>query len=266
MKPLFSKYFGLVYNLLSVLLSWGILLLLRRVLLDSSVTAMVSPSAGSANGPAVAVIVLAVLLEMVAITLKVRQTRYALFLEAKGKAGLPAPYVPEDTSDFPFLVKLMTLCARGLFSGMIGVSLGALAGSPAAGGVLGLALIVKDIVFFNAVTRDLDKPMETLVPAWQRRLANLLLTVVGLTGLMVGWIAFMSVMGPHLATCRHWTGFGDWFISALLLVIFYFVLAFPARIGFHLEEMTLADTPEESRALQRSMLVSMLLTILPWLV
>jgi hypothetical protein len=67
-------------------------------------------------------------------------------------------------------------------------------------------------------------------------------------------------------TISNWQGFGELLISFFALSFFYFLLVFPIRFAYQLEEIEFTDTKKEERQLLLYYLFAVFLAVIPWLI
>lgn len=262
---IYKKYFGQVYNISAALFSWIFYFFLRDTLVSSAKVVIFYPDEIRIDILSSILILAAVFTELIGIGIKIRRIRH-IKAHPEDYGDFYAPSSNSYISDFNFLHFIFLFASRLMLSILLGNVVMALLGLYDFWVLGALALVIKDILFFWIGTRNLNKPIEKRISEPVSILANVLLVFSGFIFLSVGWEAFSERFNEVLCTITNWQGIVDFIIGFILMVFFYFLLFYPTRMGYQIEEIEFTDSKEEERKLLLFYLGSILFAVIPWLI
>jgi hypothetical protein len=262
---LFRKHFGLFYSLGMAVFSWIFYFFLKGRLVSSARNILFSSDQIQTDILSSLFIASAVILEMIAFFIKVRRIRYI-----KGNREEFGNFYKiekkEYDSNFTILYVLILigtrLCLKGvvifLFFTLIGLtnfsSMGAI-----------IFIIIEFIMImtgFKLITKGSKKTFSKKADL----LSNIFLFFSGFVYMSLAWESLGQRAGEIGGTISNWQGFGELLISFFALSFFYFLLVFPIRFAYQLEEIEFTDTKKEERQLLLYYLFAVFLAVIPWLI
>ncbi len=264
---LFKKYRGMLYNLIFIAYSWIYGFFLKNVLVTGFTRRIFAPQAGEGDPFLLGAIVFAQLAEIAGMILIVRRMRYI----KSHAAEFPGIINPKGVAFEPegFILLMFAIFVSRIFLSMyIGIMAGLTFSGDnrlyqAAGAFVVLA---KDIVLFSVLVKSFDKPVKNRPKPVAGFISATLMTLAGLVNASVGYDNYIERARNVLCTFSHWTGFGNFLLSLIVIFLFVVVLLIPTRIGYYFEEIEFADTAEDYRRLGVSFAVTLVLSAVPWLV
>ncbi len=264
-NEIYNRNFGLIYNIAAGVFSWIFYFFLQDQLVSSAKVVIFFPDETKADLLTAAFIILAIIFEMMGISLKAGRIRHILtspeeYSEFYNKSE------KTYTSDLIFLHFLTIFATRIMLSALIGYILFALLGYMNLAVFGSLLFIAKDIIFLKVVTTDIGKPKKQESAKGFNLVSNILLMFSGFVFLSIVWDAFGQRFNETLCTLTNWQGFGDFTLGIILLTFFYFLFFHPTRIAFIFEEIEFVNSKKEERRMMFNYFLSILFAIAPWLI
>jgi hypothetical protein len=262
-KKLSNKHFGFVYTLGAGIFSWIFYFFLKGQLVSSAKTAIFTPEEIQADIFGSVLIGLAVILEIIGTGLKIRRIRHI-----KTHPELYGEYYRNSggyASDIIFFHFIALFCTRIILSALIGYIFISLLGFEELAVIGSIAFIIKDILLFFPGTKKIGKPLNKGISKGTNMFSNSILVFSGFICMSVGWEAYGQRISEIAGTLSNWQGFGEFIVSIIGLLFFYFLLVYPTRIAYQIEEIEFVDTKKEERKLMLYYLYAALFGIIPWL-
>ena len=257
--------FGQIYNILFLIYSWLYSLFLQGIIVGPAQKAIFYPKEVKISYIAVAVLGIAMVAEMIGVWLKMQRIQHIKAFPEQ-YSDFYQPDSQYFTSDYNFLMFISMLAARAVYAALLGITMFRLIGWGDYEALGALLFMIKDGVFFWSAANIVDKPPQNFNTKRNNIIANTMLLIWGFVSLSFLWEAFLTHAQKIMGTIRNWQGFGELFVSFLGVSFLYFLLYFPTRAAYYLEEVEFTSNEQEVRDNLKSLGITTLLSVLPWLI
>ena len=261
----YEKYFGQFYNMGAIIFSWIFFFFLKGRMVASANSVIFTPEKTRPDTATASVIIIAVIFELAGTLVKIRRIRH-IKTHPEEYGEFYKPSSSDYVTDLIFFHFMTMFITRIILNALLGYIVFALLGFGELAALGSLLFIFKDILLIFLGPKNLHKPLNRRVSKTFNALSNIMLLFSGFIFLSIGWETFGQKFNEVLCTIRNWQGLGDFIIGILVLTLFYFILFYPTRLAYQLEEIEFTDSGQEEKRLLKYYLNSIIFAIIPWLI